>query len=433
MIWNEKYECMQRSKIENLQSERLKKIVAYSYKNVPYYKKKMDDFGVKPEDINKISDIIKLPFTVKDDLRENYPYDAFAVPLEDIVRLHASSGTTGKPTVVGYTRNDIDIWAELMARTFTASGVTKNSIIQIAYGYGLFTGGLGAHYGAEKIGATVIPISGGNTKKQITLLQDFGSDAIACTPSYALYLAEVLKESGIDPIKDLKLKYGIFGAEPWSDEMRVEIEKKLGIRATDIYGLSEIIGPGVATECEIQDGMHISEDHFLPEIINPQTCQILGEDEEGELVFTTLTKEGIPVIRYRTRDITSLNYEKCECGRTHVRMHKVMGRSDDMLIIRGVNVFPTQIESVLVGITGLEPHYLLVVDRKNSLDTLEIWVEMSDRLFSDEVKKIEQIRNRIKEDVQSLLGLTAKIKLVEPKTIERSMGKAKRVLDKRNI
>ncbi len=433
MIWNEKYECMQRSKIENLQSERLKKIVAYSYKNVPYYKKKMDDFGVKPEDINKISDIIKLPFTVKDDLRENYPYDAFAVPLEDIVRLHASSGTTGKPTVVGYTRNDIDIWAELMARTFTASGVTKNSIIQIAYGYGLFTGGLGAHYGAEKIGATVIPISGGNTKKQITLLQDFGSDAIACTPSYALYLAEVLKESGIDPIKDLELKYGIFVAEPWTTEMRVEIEKKLGIRATDIYGLSEIIGPGVATECEIQDGMHISEDHFLPEIINPQTCQILGEDEEGELVFTTLTKEGIPVIRYRTRDITSLNYEKCECGRTHVRMHKVMGRSDDMLIIRGVNVFPTQIESVLVGITGLEPHYLLVVDRKNSLDTLEIWVEMSDRLFSDEVKKIEQIRNRIKEDVQSLLGLTAKIKLVEPKTIERSMGKAKRVLDKRNI
>jgi len=432
MIWNEKYECMERSEMEALQSERLKKIVAYSYANVPYYKRKMDDMGVAPEDINGIEDLSKLPFTVKDDLRDNYPYDAFAVPMEDIVRIHASSGTTGKPTVVGYTQNDIDTWAELMARTFSASGVTKSSIIQIAYGYGLFTGGLGAHYGAEKIGAAVIPISGGNTQKQITLLQDFRPEAIACTPSYALYLAEAIAERGID-IDDLNLKFGIFGAEPWSNEMRVEIEKKLKIRATDIYGLSEIIGPGVATECEIQDGMHISEDHFLPEIINPETEEVLTAGEKGEIVFTTLTKEGIPVIRYRTRDITSINKEKCKCGRTHVRMQKVMGRSDDMLIIRGVNVFPTQVESVLISFTEVEPHYLLVVDRNNNLDTLEIWVEMSEKLFSDEVKKIEEVRNKIRQEIQSLLGLTATIKLVEPKTIERSMGKAKRVLDKREI
>jgi len=433
MIWNKTYECMDRDKMTSLQSERLVKLVNYSYENVPYYKKKMDDIGIKPSDIKGIEDLNKLPFTVKDDLRDNYPYDAFAVPIGDIVRIHASSGTTGKPTVVGYTRNDIDTWSELMARTFAASGVTKDSIVQIAYGYGLFTGGLGAHYGAEKIGASVIPISGGNTKKQITVLQDFGSHAIACTPSYALFLSEVLEEMGIDPRKDLNLKYGIFGAEPWSHEMRAQIEQKLGIRATDIYGLSEIIGPGVATECEIQDGLHITEDHFVPEIINPETGDVLSEGSEGELVFTTLTKEGIPVIRYRTRDITSLNYKKCECGRTAVRMKKVMGRSDDMLIIRGVNVFPTQIESVLVSITEIEPHYLLVVDRVNNLDTLEIWVEMSDNLFSDEVRRVEQVRAKIKDEVQSLLGLTAKIKLVEPKTIERSTGKAKRVLDKRKI
>ncbi len=432
MIWNEKYECMERSEMESLQGERLKKIVAYSYENVPYYKKKMDEAGVSPEDINGLEDISKLPFTVKDDLRDNYPYDAFAVPMKDIVRIHASSGTTGKPTVVGYTRNDLDTWSELMARTFSAAGVTKHSIVQIAYGYGLFTGGLGAHYGAEKIGASVIPISGGNTQKQITLLEDFKPEAIACTPSYALYLAEAIEERGIN-IDDLNLKYGIFGAEPWSNEMREEIEKKLHIRATDIYGLSEIIGPGVATECECQDGLHISEDHFLPEIINPETGEVLPEGEKGELVFTTLTKEGIPVIRYRTRDITSLNKEKCKCGRTHVRMQKVMGRSDDMLIIRGVNVFPTQVESVLVGFTEVEPHYLLVVDRKNNLDTLEIWVEMSEKLFSDEVKKVEEVRDRIKGEIQSLLGLTATIKLVEPKTIERSTGKAKRVMDKRKI
>lgn len=433
MIWNKKYECMSRDELKELQGERLRKVVAYSYENVPYYKKKMDDIGVTPDDIGGIEDISKLPFTVKNDLRDNYPYNAFAVPLEDIVRIHASSGTTGKPTVVGYTEEDLDTWSELMARTFASAGLDKKSIIQIAYGYGLFTGGLGAHYGAEKLGASVIPISGGNTKKQMTLLKDFKPNALACTPSYALYLAEALKESGIDIKNDLNLEYGIFGAEPWTDEMRKDIENKLGIRATDIYGLSEIMGPGVAAECEYQDGLHIEEDHFIPEIIDPVTGEVLEDGMKGELVFTTLTKQGLPVIRYRTRDITSLNYEKCSCGRTNARMNKVMGRSDDMLIIRGVNVFPTQVESILVKITEVEPHYLLVVDRHNNLDTLEIWVEMSDQLFSDEVKKVEQVRNKIKEEVQSLLGLTARIKLVEPKTIARSEGKAKRVLDRRNI
>jgi len=433
MIWNEKSECMRREELADLQAERLKELAEYCYNNVGYYKKKMDEAGVSPSDIKSLSDLKKLPFTVKDDLRDNYPFDAFAVPLSDIVRLHASSGTTGKPTVVGYTREDIDTWAEVMARTLMAAGVTKDSVLQNAYGYGLFTGGLGAHYGGEKIGASVIPISGGNTEKQIMLLQDFGSHAISCTPSYALYLAEVMNEMGVDPKKDLNLKYGIFGAEPWTHEMREQIEDKLGIRATDIYGLSEIIGPGVATECEYQDGLHIFEDHFLPEIIDPETGEVLPEGSEGELVVTTLTKKGIPVVRYRTRDITSLSYEPCQCGRTMVRMNKVMGRSDDMLIIRGVNVFPSQVESVLVKFEEIEPHYLLVVDRVNNLDTLEIWVEMSDALFSDEVKAVENVRQRIGEQLHSLLGLHAKIKLVEPKTIERSMGKAKRVMDNRKL
>ncbi len=433
MIWNEANECMSREALTGLQSERLRKLAAYAYQNVAYYKKKMDEAGVAPEDILTVADLTKLPFTVKDDLRDNYPFDAFAVPMSDIVRIHASSGTTGKPTVVGYTREDIETWAELMARTMTAAGVTRDSIVQNAYGYGLFTGGLGAHYGAEKIGASVIPISGGNTEKQIMLMQDFGSHAISCTPSYALYLAEVMEEMGVDPKKDIQLKYGIFGAEPWSHEMREQIEEKLGIRATDIYGLSEIMGPGVATECECQCGLHIMEDHFLPEIIDPDTGEVLPAGSKGELVITTLTKQGIPVIRYRTRDITSLDYSVCECGRTMVRMDKVMGRSDDMLIIRGVNVFPSQVESVLMKFSEIEPHYLLVVDRMNNLDTLEIWVEMSDSLFSDEVKKVEQVRERIRGQIQSLLGLNAAIKLVEPKTIERSTGKAKRVIDKRKI
>jgi len=424
---------MDRQSLGELQGRRLADKVRYAYERLPYYREKMDRAGVSPEDIRSVGDLSRLPFTLKQDLRDNYPFGTFAVPMEQIVRIHASSGTTGKATVVGYTANDISIWADLMARALAAAGANQHDIIQNAYGYGLFTGGLGVHYGAERLGASVIPISGGNTQRQISIMQDFGSTMITCTPSYALYLAEELVAAGIDPKKDLKLKYGVFGAEPWSEEMRQDIQKKLGIRATDIYGLSEIIGPGVAIECECQCGMHIFEDHFLPEIINPDTGEVLPEGEKGELVITTITKEGIPMLRYRTRDITSLDYAPCACGRTHVRMRKVMGRTDDMLIIRGVNVFPTQIESILVGYQEVEPHYLLVVDRVNNLDTLEIWVEMKPELFTDEVKEIERVRNSIGSDIASLLGLHAMIKLVEPKTIERSTGKAKRVLDKRKL
>lgn len=433
MIYNEKMECMTREEIEKLQGQRLREKVAYVYDRVPYYKKKMDDAGVKPDDIQTLDDIGKLPFTEKQDLRDNYPFDTFAVDMDEIVRIHASSGTTGKATVVGYTANDIEIWSELMARSFAATGATKKDIVQNGYGYGLFTGGLGAHYGAEKLGAAVIPVSGGNTKRQITIMQDFGSTVLTCTPSYALYLAEALKEAGIDPKKDTKLRIGIFGAEPWTEEMRDELQKKLGILACDIYGLSEIMGPGVSIECEAQQGMHIFEDHFIAEIIDPATGEILPKGSKGELVISTITKEGIPVIRYRTRDITYLEYDKCECGRTHVRMRKVMGRSDDMLIIRGVNVFPSQVESVIMQFSEVEPHYLLVVDRVNNLDTLEVWVEMSDSLFSDEVKQVEAVRNKIEHELHSLLQINAKVKLVEPKTIERSMGKAKRVEDRRKI
>lgn len=433
MIYNEKYECMEREEIEKLQGQRLAEKVQYVYDRVPYYAKKMDEAGVKPSDIKSLNDIGKLPFTVKQDLRDNYPFDTFAVGMDEIIRIHASSGTTGKATVVGYTKNDIDVWSELMARSFVATGTSKDDIVQNGYGYGLFTGGLGAHYGAEKLGAAVIPISGGNTKRQITIMQDFGSTVLTCTPSYALYLAEAMKEAGVDPRKDTKLRIGIFGAEPWTEEMRDNLEKKLGIRACDIYGLSEIMGPGVSIECEKQCGMHIFEDHFIAEIIDPDTGEILPRGSKGELVISTITKEGIPVIRYRTRDITYLEYDKCECGRTHVRMRKVMGRSDDMLIIRGVNVFPSQVESVLMKFSEVEPHYLLVVDRVNNLDTLEVWVEMSDELFSDEVREVEAVRNKIANELYSLLQINAKVKLVEPKTIERSMGKAKRVQDKRKL
>lgn len=433
MIYNEKYECMEREEIEKLQGQRLAEKVQYVYDRVPYYAKKMDEAGVKPSDIKSLNDIGKLPFTVKQDLRDNYPFDTFAVGMDEIIRIHASSGTTGKATVVGYTKNDIDVWSELMARSFVATGTSKDDIVQNGYGYGLFTGGLGAHYGAEKLGAAVIPISGGNTKRQITIMQDFGSTVLTCTPSYALYLAEAMKEAGVDPRKDTKLKIGIFGAEPWTEEMRDNLEEKLGIRACDIYGLSEIMGPGVSIECEKQCGMHIFEDHFIAEIIDPDTGEILPRGSKGELVISTITKEGIPVIRYRTRDITYLEYDKCECGRTHVRMRKVMGRSDDMLIIRGVNVFPSQVESVLMKFSEVEPHYLLVVDRVNNLDTLEVWVEMSDELFSDEVREVEAVRNKIANELYSLLQINAKVKLVEPKTIERSMGKAKRVQDKRKL
>jgi phenylacetate-CoA ligase len=432
MYWNKAYECMDRSKLEALQTERLIQTVQRVYYNVPYYRDQMQQLGLQPEDIKTLDDLSKLPFTTKQDLRDNYPYGLFAVPISEIVRLHASSGTTGKPTVVGYTRQDIQIWSELMARTLTSGGTEKDSIIQIAFGYGLFTGGLGAHYGAERIGASVIPVSGGNTKRQIMLMEDFGTTVLACTPSYALYIAETMKEMGIKR-ENLKLKYGIFGAEPWTEALRKEIEESLQIKAIDIYGLSEVIGPGVASECLCQSGLHIFEDHFIPEIIDPDTGEVLPPGSTGELVFTTITKEGLPVIRYRTRDISSLNYEQCPCGRTHVRMQKVIGRTDDMLIIRGVNVFPSQIESILVEIGDIEPHYLLVVDRVGNLDNLEIWVEVSDELFSDEVRRLEDLNRKISNEIYSLLGLNAKVKLVEPKTIERSEGKAKRVLDRRKL
>lgn len=430
IYWNKSYECMGRETLEELQSQRLVKAVERVYYNVPYYRNLMHQQGLVPEDIKGLDDLSKLPFTTKDDLRDNYPYGFFAVPLSEIVRIHASSGTTGKPTVVGYTRKDITTWSDLMARTLTCGGATKDSVIQVAYGYGLFTGGLGVHYGAERLGASVIPISGGNTKRQIMLMKDFGTTVLACTPSYALYIAETMAEMGIDR-KDIKLKYGILGAEPWTEGLRQEIEEKLCITAIDIYGLSEIIGPGVASECLCKSGLHIWEDHFIPEIIDTETGEVLPEGCEGELVFTTITKEGIPVIRYRTRDITSLNYEPCACGRTHVRMQKVLGRTDDMLIIRGVNVFPSQIESILADIGETQPHYLLVIDKVDNLDSLEVWVEVSEKLFSDEVRKLEELKLRIAYEIHSTLGLTAKVKLVEPKSIERSEGKAKRVLDRR--
>jgi phenylacetate-CoA ligase len=432
MIWNEYHECMDRQQLAALQGERLREMVERIYFNVPFYRNKLQEMGIEPGDIRSIEDLRKLPFTTKQDLRDNYPFGLFAVPQHDVVRLHASSGTTGKSTVVGYTHNDILMWSEVVARSLTMAGVTRDDIVQVAYGYGLFTGGLGLHYGAEKIGASVIPISGGNTKKQLQLLEDFGSTAIACTPSYAAYLGEAIAEEKLDRSK-IKLKAGIFGAEPWTEEMRAQIQHLLGLKAYDIYGLSEVIGPGVSMECACQRGMHIFEDHFIPEIIDPETCEVLPYGTLGELVFTTVTKEAMPLLRYRTRDLTRLHVEKCDCGRTLVRMEKCVGRSDDMLIIRGVNVFPSQVESVLLEMSETKPHYLLVVDRENNLDTLEIQVEVEEQFFSDEVKELEGLRKRISGNLTSLLGLHASVRLVEPGTIERSMGKAQRVVDKRKL
>ena len=432
MIWNKQYECMEREELLKLQGERVSSMLKRVYESVPFYRNKLKEMGIEPGDITTIDDLKKLPFTTKQDLRDNYPFGLFTVPQTDIVRLHASSGTTGKSTVVGYTHNDIQMWSEVVARSLTMAGVTKSDIIQVAYGYGLFTGGLGLHYGAEKVGASVIPISGGNTKKQLQLMEDFGSTVIACTPSYAAYLGEALIEEKIDR-RNIKLRAGIFGAEPWTEEMRSQIEHLLGIKAYDIYGLSEIIGPGVSMECHCQKGMHIFEDHFIPEIINPDTCEVLPYGELGELVFTPATKEAMPLIRYRTRDLTRLHADKCECGRTLVRMEKCVGRSDDMLIIRGVNVFPSQVESVLLEMSETKPHYLLVVDRENNLDILEIQVEIEEQFFSDEIKELEGLRQRIKANIASILGISATIRLVEPGTIERSMGKAQRVIDKRKL
>lgn len=414
-----------------LQGERLIKTVNHVYKNVPFYKKKMQELGIEPGDIKGIDDLSKLPFTTKQDLRDNYPYGLFAVPMEEVVRIHASSGTTGRPTVVGYTKNDIEMWQEVFARCLTSYGVTKQDIVQVAYGYGLFTGGMGAHYGAEHLGATVVPISGGNTKKQIQLIQDFGTTVLACTPSYALYIGETMRSMGIDPRTDTKLRIGVFGAEPWTEEMREEIESTLGIRAMNIYGLSEIMGPGVAFECEARDGLHINDDHFVPEIINPETLEVEPYGVQGELVFTCITKEALPLLRYRTRDLTTLTNEKCVCGRTLVKMDRISARSDDMLIIRGVNVFPSQIESVILKIAEVAPHYVLIVDRINNLDTLEVWVEAKEGIFTDAIKGLEKIEKHITNELFSLLGLHVKVKLVEPKSIERSEGKAKRIIDKR--
>lgn len=432
LFWDQEKECMPREHLEDLQLRRLKEAVYRVYAFVPAYKAKFDAAGIKPDDINTLDDLKRLPFTTKQDLRDNYPFSLFAVPMSEVVRIHSSSGTTGKPTVVGYTRKDIDMWADLMARALTSAGGTKRSVVQVSYGYGLFTGGLGAHYGAERIGASVIPSSGGNTKRQIMLMQDFGSTLLACTPSYALFMAEVMEDMGVNPA-DLNLKAGIFGAEPWSENMRREIEKKLQIEAYDIYGLSEIIGPGVAIECPYKTGLHIAEDHFLVEIIDPVTEEVLPDGSQGELVITSVTKEALPLIRYRTRDLTTLNREQCDCGRTHVRMQKVLGRSDDMVIIRGVNVFPSMVESVLLNVPGVEPHYLLIVERKGNLDLLEVQVEVSENIFSDEVRKLEDLSKRISKDLESALGINAKVRLVEPKTIARSEGKAQRVIDKRNI
>ncbi|OEF98243.1 phenylacetate--CoA ligase family protein [Desulfuribacillus alkaliarsenatis] len=432
MYFSTELETIERNELEVLQLERLQQLVKRVYENVPFYQEKLSELGIKPDDIQSLSDLQRLPFTTKQDLRDQYPFGLFATSRENIVRLHASSGTTGNPTVVGYTKNDIENWKELMARSLTSYGATPSSVVQNAYGYGLFTGGLGVHYGAEHLGATVVPISGGNTKRQIKLMQDFGTEVLCCTPSYALFIAEVLEESGI-PRESLNLKTGVFGAEPWSEKMRQEIEDRLQIDAFDIYGLSEIMGPGVAAECKEKDGLHIFEDHFIPEIIDPDTCEVLPYGAEGELVITTITKEGIPLLRYRTRDITRLTIDPCSCGRSHVKMKRVTGRSDDMLIIRGVNVFPSQVESVLLSIGDTEPHYLLVVNRVGTLDTLEILVEVSESMFSDKIKRLEQLERKIRQELDSILGIAAKIRLVEPKTIERSEGKAKRILDKRKI
>jgi phenylacetate-CoA ligase len=428
--WNASIECATRGEIKALQSFRLSQTVRRVYEKVPYYRNKMDELGVKPEDITSVDDLHKLPFTVKQDLRDTYPYGLFAVPTEEVVRVHASSGTTGKQIVVGYTENDIKLWQECCARAITAAGGTKKDFMHVSYGYGLFTGGLGLHYGAEEVGMTVIPVSVGNTQRQITIIKDFGSTFICCTPSYALYLAETMAEMGITK-DDIKLKAGILGAEPWTEEMRQEIQDKLGIKAYDIYGLSEIIGPGVSFECSEQTGMHINEDHFIPEIIDPDTGKVLPEGEQGELVFTCITKEAFPLLRYRTRDIAVLTREKCSCGRTLVKMLKPAGRTDDMLIIRGVNVFPSQIESVLLKLGNTAPHYQLIVDRVNNTDTLEVQVEISQEMFSDTVRNIEDQEQIIKSEIESTLGISAKIRLVEPKTIARSEGKAVRVIDKR--
>ncbi|SCZ77337.1 phenylacetate--CoA ligase family protein [Acidaminobacter hydrogenoformans] len=430
--WNEAKECMSKEEKDLLQLERLQDSLSRAYHNVPHYRRVFQKYGIDPEDVQSLSDLAKLPFTYKTDLRDNYPYDMFAVSLSEVVRIHSSSGTTGKPTVVGYTRRDLNTWSELMARSLTSGGANRHDVIQNAYGYGLFTGGLGFHYGGEKIGASIIPISGGNTDRQVMIMKDYGSTVLTCTPSYALFLAESLEDMGIKP-EELKLKVGIFGAEPWSENMRREIESRLKIKALDIYGLSEIIGPGVAVECLEQKGLHVMEDHFIVEVIDPVTGEVLPDGEKGELVFTSLTKEALPIIRYRTGDISHIIPEPCACGRTLRRIGRIQGRTDDMLIIRGVNVFPSQIEHVLLQMGDVQPHYQLIVDRVGQLDQLEVHVEVSETFLFDEVRALEETASNIRSRIESLLGISVKVRLVEPKTLPRSEGKAKRVIDNRKL
>lgn len=430
MIWND-IECISRDELAKIQSERLVKTVKHVYDNVEFYRNKMNAIGLLPGDIKGIEDLTKLPFTTKDDLRDNYPFGLFAVPHSQIVRVHASSGTTGKATVVGYTKEDIDIWAECVARCLTMANVTKDDIIQVAYGYGLFTGGLGAHYGAEKINAMVVPMSTGNSKKLTTMMVDFGATAIACTPSYLLYIAEILEKEGL--IDKIKLKTAICGAEPWTDKMRADIERRLSITAHDIYGLSEVMGPGVACDCKFHKGLHVCEDHFIPEILNSDTLKPQAPGQLGELVFTTVTKQGLPLIRYRTKDLTNIDYSTCECGRTSARLGKFKGRVDDMLIIRGVNIFPSQVEAALIDIKEVSPHYMMIVDRVNNLDTLEIQVEPNVEYLTDEIKGFEQLINKIGHVINQALGINAKIKIVEPNSLKRSEGKAVHVIDNRKL
>jgi phenylacetate-CoA ligase len=433
MIFNPEYECMAVETRQKLQLAHLKNLTEMLYERVPFYRKKMDALGIQPRDIHSLRDIEKLPFTTKDDLRENYPRGLLAAPKDRIVEVHISSGTTGKPVVDEYTQNDLDIWRESMARTMAAAGCTRDDVVQNCYGYGLFTGGPGAHYGALTIGAEVLPMSSGNTARQLMVMQDFGSTMLTCTPSYALYMSEEAADAGID-LHKLPISKGCFGAEPWSENMRKEIEARYGMKAYDIYGLTEIIGPGVSFECEAQKGLHINEDFFYPEIIDPETGRVLPDGEKGELVFTTLTKDGTPLLRYRTRDITFFMRETCSCGRTTVRMHRLFGRTDDMLIIRGVNVFPSQIEQALIEIEGTEPQYVIVLNRGTShLDEVELQVEVKKEFFSDETRDLEGLRNKIENVMKSKLQISLKVKLVEPKTIERSIGKAKRVIDNRKI
>lgn len=424
-------ECASREVLAYIQSKRLYKMVKNAYDHVPLYRKRLEERGICPEDIKSIEDIKKLPFTYKDDLRDNYPFGMFAVPKEKLVRIHASSGTTGKQTVVGYTKTDIDCWARCAARSLVAVGGSRSDYVHVSYGYGLFTGGMGLHYGAEKLGATAIPVSTGNTRRQVQIMQDYGSDILCCTPSYAMYIGETIRDMGIDPTT-LKLRAGVFGAEPWTEEMRQEIQRLLAIRAYDIYGLSEIAGPGVSCECQMQAGMHVNEDFFYPEIIDPDSGEPLPDGTYGELVFTCIGKEALPLMRYRTRDICTLDHTVCECGRTLVRMSKPRGRTDDMLIIRGINVFPSQIESVLLDL-GMAPSYQIVVDRQNNLDSMEVQVEMNEQMFSDTVRNLEAIETRISAALQSTLNIAARVRLLEPKSIPRSEGKAKRVIDKRKL